>query len=101
MGVAEMAYAQTELDRAFNAGSDARLLGIPLTQNPYIGTPGLELYRLWRHGWLHVSRCYGIDVEPRPQLPPVQNAVVNTRPPGTRRPDLLTALRAMNITRVV
>jgi hypothetical protein len=98
-----MAHAEAELNAAFNRGSDARLAGIPLVENPYLGVAGgmgLECFRLWRHGWLHCSRCFGIDVTPRPPLPPVNGAAVNKRQLPSKRVDLQTLARAVNVGRI-
>lgn len=48
-----------EQDAAFNAGSDARLSGLPLGANPY--QEGDGLYRFWRRGWRHVDLFWGVD----------------------------------------
>ena len=44
---------------AFNLGSDARLNGYELTDNPHcLLSAGFE-HDAWRSGWLHVHRFWG------------------------------------------
>lgn len=42
---------------AFGEGSDARLGGLPKTENPYRDDQGLRV--MWQRGWLDVDRNYG------------------------------------------
>lgn len=53
---------KTRLARAFNAGADARILGRPLTANPYRDE---SLSRQWQAGWRHCNAYYARDVEGR------------------------------------
>jgi hypothetical protein len=59
---------------AFNAGSDARLAGLPLTLNPYYWQS--HMAAAWREGWHDVNGNWGHDAGDavRP-LPRVSNEV--------------------------
>lgn len=47
------------LAKAFNAGSDARLAGLPLTANPHEPVPGKQCeHHSWMQGWQDVHRHY-------------------------------------------
>jgi hypothetical protein len=65
----------SEVSAAFNAGSDARLAGLPLTANPH---PEADLlaHDYWAAGWRHVERFWGCDASRRQAvvpLPPVRD----------------------------
>jgi hypothetical protein len=56
---------------AFNEGSDARILGIPISANPYKNEDrGMAGY--WENGWWHVQAKRGRDarwpVRPLPEV---------------------------------
>lgn len=50
-------YTQEELDRAFNAGSDARIQGQGIGTNPHSLRDPLSTS--WRSGWCDVRDHYG------------------------------------------
>lgn len=50
---------------AFNAGCDARLLGLPMGRNPYPAAGAVRPYRSWARGWLDVHQYWGSDVRGR------------------------------------
>lgn len=60
--------------RAFSAGTDARLAGLPITANPHHGVadPGGSLGRAWRAGWLDAEKFWGLwarwPVKPLPAV---------------------------------
>lgn len=64
----------TDHDRAFNEGCDARIVGLPIEQCPYLRKS--PAYSFWREGWRYTHRHHGMDCLrvtkrlPRP-LPPV------------------------------
>lgn len=47
---------------AFNFGSDARLRGISIMDNPYAST---EYASWWVNGWRHANTSWGKDVRGR------------------------------------
>jgi hypothetical protein len=50
---------------AFNLGSDARLNGYELTDNPHcLLSAGFE-HDAWRSGWLYVHRFWGVAAKGR------------------------------------
>jgi len=55
--------------KCFNDGSDARLMGLPLEDCPYL--INFEIY-LWSEGWHNVDKFWGKDarwpVRPLPEL---------------------------------
>lgn len=51
-------YPETA-EQAFNAGSDARLAGEPLSENPLDLTVERGLWDMWRAGWRHVNQFWG------------------------------------------
>lgn len=58
--------------RAFNRGSDARLAGVPLNQNPYPSdTPDRTA---WLRGWIDADMFWGIEVRNAKPLPPIMEA---------------------------
>lgn len=61
--------------RAFNLGSDARLAGVPLSDNDYSSDQKDE-YQSWRRGWNDVHYFWGHDSKRlyRP-LPPIREEV--------------------------
>jgi hypothetical protein len=72
-----MTDSDLDYRRAFNAGSDARIRGLPVTANPFTATGGHGLHEQWRFGWAHVDREWGRDAKwPVPQLMPVEEAYV-------------------------
>jgi ribosome modulation factor len=49
---------------AFNAGSDARIAGQPITACPYDATGRVNQEReLWKAGWRSVHREWGLDAK--------------------------------------
>lgn len=61
-----------ELAEFFNAGSDARLAGVPLADNPY-PPQGDSRYSYWRMGWIDVEKHWGEWARwPVVKLPPVE-----------------------------
>lgn len=46
---------------AFNRGADDRVLGVPITGNPYTHK-NMKLFLQWRVGWYHADRNFGVDV---------------------------------------
>jgi hypothetical protein len=48
----------------FNRGSDARLAGVPLKANPYLGASAVD----WRRGWMHVDKEWGADARKHRQV---------------------------------
>lgn len=65
-----------DIAAAFNAGSDARLAGAPLTDNPYLGIgDAAKLSRAWANGWHDVATYWGrISRRPVRKLQPVLHA---------------------------
>ncbi len=57
------ARLDTIKDRAFNRGSDDRLLGVPKHHNPY--GDDRELARSWQEGWRHAQLHWGDEVNER------------------------------------
>lgn len=51
---------------AFNAGSDSRIAGLPITSNPY-GVIRRTLHGTWRRGWLDADQAFN------GQMPPVKD----------------------------
>ena len=64
-----------EYQAAFNAGSDARLDGWPLSANPYAASAGGNSPRAgWRDGWHNVQYTWGIGARwPHRSLPAVSS----------------------------
>jgi hypothetical protein len=55
---------QAAIAQAFSAGSDARIAGWGLADNPYVSTsdnPTRRLYAAWKQGWRHVEAAFGLD----------------------------------------
>jgi hypothetical protein len=70
-----------EYHQAFNAGSDARLVGVRKCDNPHASSSGGgSLYMAWRAGWLHVHQHWGSEpgAYPVQPLPVVQVGRVGT-----------------------
>ena len=57
--VAPRAMSYAEVDRAFNAGSDARRDGDPLAWNPC--DPKTGLYDAWEAGWRSMNDEWGVE----------------------------------------
>lgn len=53
--------------KAFNAGCDARIAGIPKDHNPFLENKQLALE--WQHGWYHVNRYWACDLHPDQPVP--------------------------------
>ena len=45
---------------AYNQGSDARLLGLPVRDNPYVQSAQCKAAGRWRQGWLCVHEQWAI-----------------------------------------
>lgn len=56
------ANGKEKIDRAFNMGSDARIFGDSLQDNPFVETDEF-LFKAWRRGWLDVHSHYGKDAK--------------------------------------
>lgn len=68
----------SEINRAFNLGSDARIHGLPLTANPFESRKALGdtyLWQMWVNGWRHVNSSWNVDNQYYPvgNLPPVRH----------------------------
>ena len=61
----DMAEGMNEMtpQRSFNLGSDARLAGTALEDNPFV--EGTVPWSCWVQGWENVERCWAVD-EGRP-----------------------------------
>ena len=59
----------TMMELAFNEGSDARLLGRPLSENPYLD---MHAHKIWREGWFDVDQNWGSDVKGRWRFRPLR-----------------------------
>lgn len=65
-----MSITNAERDFCFGKGSDDRLAGKPLTDNPFWYESELLA---WRAGWLHAERYWGVDAKwPIRKLPAVR-----------------------------
>lgn len=54
------------MSAAFNAGSDARIAGVPYAANPYYGDRGMY----WGAGWRQCERQWAVDAKwPTLRLP--------------------------------
>ena len=71
-GKQEAETCQDDQARAFNTGCDARLLGVPIWANPYVGVGRLGNY--WSMGWMDVHKHWGRDAGRRlvRPLPPIR-----------------------------
>ena len=49
----------TSLERAFSAGCEARMMGIPISKNPNPG--GTNEHAYWRQGWKEIDENFGRD----------------------------------------
>jgi hypothetical protein len=77
--LAEQQAAPSALDllraRAFGAGSDARLAGLPLSACPHDPLWERALSEAWRRGWWDVDAHWAADaLWPHPDLPRVRAA---------------------------
>lgn len=52
----------TALEMAFSAGCEARMRGIPISENPHYGGSNLSHY--WRLGWKEIDQNFGRDRPP-------------------------------------
>ncbi len=51
---------EEQMNAAFNAGSDARIAGVPLVANPYENATEREF---WSRGWRQVASQWAIDAK--------------------------------------